>query len=49
MEKRLKALQCGTKDARPVYEFEASQMGWLQVEEEIRRAVEKRRKMTNAQ
>lgn len=42
-EKRLKALQCATRDAQPIIEFEHSAKGWLQVEDSIRRAVEKRR------
>jgi internalin A len=43
LEKRLKALQCATRDAQPIYEFEIVPKGWLQVEQSIRRAVEKRR------
>lgn len=42
-EKRLKALQCATRDAQPIIEFEHPAKGWLQVEDSIRRAVEKRR------
>lgn len=42
-EKRLKALQCATRDAQPIIEFEHPAKGWLEVEESIRRAVEKRR------
>jgi len=43
LEKRLKALQCATRDARPIFDFERPAKGWLEVEESIRRAVEKRR------
>lgn len=43
LEKRLKALQCATRDALPIFDFEHPPKGWVQVEESIRRAVEKRR------
>lgn len=45
LEKRLKALQCATRDAQTIYSFEPPQIGWMQVEESIRKAVEKRRKI----
>jgi hypothetical protein len=44
LEQRLKKLQCATRDARPVYDFEIVQKGWMEVEQAIRRAVEARRK-----
>ncbi|MFA7005239.1 MAG: COR domain-containing protein [Verrucomicrobiia bacterium] len=44
LEKRLSELQCATKDAQPIYEFETKPLGWLQVEQSIRDAVVKRRK-----
>ncbi|MGB8167044.1 MAG: hypothetical protein WCF18_06100 [Chthoniobacteraceae bacterium] len=44
LEQRLKKLQCATRDARPVYDFEIVQKGWMEVEQAIRRAVEVRRK-----
>jgi hypothetical protein len=43
LEKRLKALACGTLDKKNIYEFEPQQVGWMQVEESIRKAVERRR------
>ena len=43
LEKRLKALQCATKDAQTIYSFEPHSIGWMHVEESIRKAVEKRR------
>ena len=43
LEQRLKKLQCATRDARPVYDFEIVQKGWMEVEQAIRRAVEARR------
>jgi internalin A len=46
LEKRLKALHCATEDTQPIYKFEIVQMGWMQVEHSIRKAVEKRRKRT---
>ncbi|MBI3822971.1 MAG: TIR domain-containing protein [Planctomycetes bacterium] len=45
LEKRLKALQCATRDAKKIYDFDQPQVGWMQVEDSIRRAVEKRRQM----
>lgn len=45
LEQRLKKLQCATRDARPVYDFEIVQKGWMEVEQAIRRAVEARRKL----
>jgi internalin A len=42
-EQRLKALQCATRDAQPIMDFDYPSKGWLQVEDSIRRAVEKRR------
>ncbi len=44
LEKRLKALQCATRDAQTIYSFEPHSVGWMQVEESICKAVEKRRK-----
>lgn len=46
LENRLKALQCATRDAVPIYDFEHPPQGWMQVEESIRKAVEKRRAKT---
>jgi internalin A len=43
LEKRLKALQCATRDALPIYDFDHPPQGWMQVGEAIRKAVEKRR------
>ena len=48
LEQRLKKLQCATRDARPVYDFEIVQRGWMEVEQAIRRAVEARRKRDSA-
>ena len=45
LEQRLNKLQCATRDARPVYDFEIVQKGWMEVEQAIRRAVEARRKL----
>ena len=45
LEQRLKKLQCVTRDAQPVYDFEVVQKGWMEVEQAIRRAVEARRKL----
>ena len=45
LEKRLKALACGTLDKKRIYDFEQQQIGWMQVEESIRKAVERRRGM----
>jgi hypothetical protein len=45
LENRLKALQCATQDAKPIYEFEHQQLGWMQVERSILKAVERRRKL----
>jgi len=42
-EKRLRKLQCATPDAKPIYDFEVMQKGWMEVEHAIRRAVESRR------
>jgi hypothetical protein len=44
LETRLKKLQCATRDAKPIYDFEIVQKGWMEVEQAIRRAVEARRK-----
>jgi internalin A len=44
LEKRLKDIQCATQDACPIYKFDFPSLGWLQVEESIRKAVQKRRK-----
>ncbi|MCW1921565.1 leucine-rich repeat domain-containing protein [Luteolibacter arcticus] len=43
LEKRLSAITCGTVDKKKIYDFEPNQIGWMQVEESIRNAVEKRR------
>ena len=43
LERRLKELQCATRNERPIYEFEFVQRGWLEVEQAIRQAVEERR------
>jgi hypothetical protein len=43
LEKRLKALQCATRDAQTIYSFEPNDLGWVQVEESIRKAVDKLR------
>ena len=43
LEKRLKALQCATANAQKIYEFQPQQMGWMQLEDSIRKAVELRR------
>ena len=43
LEQRLSRLQCATRDAQAIYDFEIAQKGWLQVELAIRRAVEARR------
>ncbi len=45
LEQRLKKLQCATRDAKCVYHFEPPQLGWMEVEQTIRRAVEARRKL----
>ena len=45
LEERLKKLQCATRDARPVYDFDIVQKGWMEVEQAIRRAVEARRNL----
>ncbi len=45
LEKRLAAIACGTLDKKTIYSFEPPQIGWMQVEESIRKAVEKRRKV----
>jgi hypothetical protein len=46
LEKRLMALQCGTRDAKPIYDFDVPQKGWMEIEESIRRVVETRRKLS---
>ena len=43
-EPRLRKLQCATREAKCVYHFEPPQLGWMEVEQAIRRAVEARRK-----
>ena len=43
LEQRLSKIQCATRDARPIYDFEVPQKGWMEVEQAIRRAVEARR------
>ncbi|MDP1799338.1 MAG: COR domain-containing protein, partial [Planctomycetaceae bacterium] len=48
LEKRLKALQCATRDAKKIYDFEPHQIGWMQVEDSIRKAVVRRRLMHSA-
>jgi hypothetical protein len=44
LERRLAKIQCATRDARPIYDYEVPQKGWMEVEQAIRRAVEARRK-----
>jgi internalin A len=44
LERRLAKLQCATQDKKNIYAFEPVQVGWLQVEDSIRRVVERRRK-----
>jgi len=43
LEKRLSAITCATLDKQKIYDFKHEPMGWMQVEESIRKAVEKRR------
>ena len=43
LEKRLKALQCATRDARKIHSFKPRSDGWKEVEASICKAVEKRR------
>ncbi len=45
LEQRRKKRQYATRDARPVYDFEIVQKGWMEVAQAIRRAVEARRKL----
>ncbi|MBI5819461.1 MAG: leucine-rich repeat domain-containing protein [Verrucomicrobia bacterium] len=44
LEKRLSELLCATENAQPIYKFEDKPLGWMQVEQSIRRAVEIRRR-----
>ena len=44
LEQRLAKIQCATRDARPIYDYDVPQKGWMEVEQAIRRAVEQRRK-----
>ena len=43
LEQRLAALACGTLDKQKIYSFVPHQLGWMQVEESIRKVVEQRR------
>ena len=43
LENQLSRIQCGTRDATPIYQYDPHQVGWMQVEESIRNAVAKRR------
>jgi len=46
LEKRLSEVTCSTVDKKIIYNFNPHQVGWMQVEESIRKAVEKRRLLT---
>lgn len=48
LEKRLGALQCATRDAKKIYDFDPPCIGWMQVEDSIRKAVLKRREKERA-
>ncbi len=49
LEQRLSKLQCGTTDAKPIYEFHRLEMGWLEVENSVRSAVKLRRELRDKQ
>jgi internalin A len=44
IEKRIGRLECATRDRKLIYDFEPNQIGWMQVEHSIRRAVDRWRR-----
>lgn len=44
LERRLKALHCATRNAQPILTMDHPLLGWTEVEESIRKTVEKRRR-----